>query len=82
LNIEHFLFNNHLYTVWEHYKKGFKAYLQLEKSLSAHSVGAYLHDLEKLTTFLQLEGGPRLPADLTLKELQAFVKWVSDLSWA
>lgn len=38
--------------MWEAYKKGFKAYLQLEKSLSDHSVEAYLRDLEKLTTFL------------------------------
>ena len=30
--------------MWEPYKKGFKAYLQLEKSLSDNSVQAYLRD--------------------------------------
>ncbi|MBC7651090.1 MAG: site-specific integrase, partial [Deinococcales bacterium] len=38
--------------MWEAYKKGFTAYLQLEKSLSDNSVDAYLHDVEKLTSFL------------------------------
>ena len=40
--------------MWEVYKKGFKAYLQLEKSLSENSVEAYIHDIEKLTQFLSL----------------------------
>ncbi|RYZ22242.1 MAG: site-specific tyrosine recombinase XerD [Chitinophagaceae bacterium] len=65
--------------MWDHYKKGFKAYLQLEKSLSGHSIEAYLRDLDKLTAFLELEAGARQPSELSLKELQAFVKWVSEL---
>ncbi|MBK9661188.1 MAG: site-specific integrase [Chitinophagaceae bacterium] len=39
--------------MWEPYKKGFKAYLQLEKSLSDNSVQAYLRDIELLTNYLQ-----------------------------
>ena len=35
--------------MWDSYKNGFKGYLQLERSLSDHSVDAYLHDIEKLT---------------------------------
>ncbi len=38
--------------MWEAYKKGFKAWLQLEKSLSEHSVNAYMADIDKLTQFL------------------------------
>ena len=34
--------------MWESYINGFKAWLQLEKSLSEHSVEAYLRDIEKL----------------------------------
>ena len=34
------------------YKKGFKAYLQLEKSLSENSVEAYIHDIDKFTQYL------------------------------
>jgi integrase/recombinase XerD len=35
--------------MWESYKKGFRAYLQLEKSLSRNSIDAYQRDLDKLT---------------------------------
>ncbi|GAB4092169.1 site-specific tyrosine recombinase [Flaviaesturariibacter terrae] len=65
--------------MWEHYKKGFKAYLQLEKSLSGHSIEAYLRDLDKLTAFLELAAARPQPADLQLKDLQGFVKWVAEL---
>ncbi|MGE5519055.1 MAG: site-specific tyrosine recombinase [Candidatus Dadabacteria bacterium] len=65
--------------MWEPYKKGFKAYLQLEKSLSENSVAAYLADLDKLTGFLLFTGVRKNPSDLRLEDLQAFVKWVAEL---
>ena len=65
--------------MWEAYKKGYKAYLQLEKSLSDHSVEAYLHDVTKLTQYLQVVNQEKNPAALTLKDLQAFVKWIGEL---
>ena len=65
--------------MWEPYKKGFKAYLQLEKSLSDNSVQAYLTDLDKLTQFLESNQSSATPATLELKTLQAFVQWVNEL---
>ncbi len=65
--------------MWEPYKKGFNAYLQLEKSLSAHSIEAYQRDLDKLTQFLMLKGKMVGPQDIVLKDLQEFVKWVAEL---
>ncbi len=65
--------------MWQPYKKGFKAYLQLEKSLSDNSVEAYLRDVEKLTEFLLANGNKKTPAELDLKDLQQFVKWVAEL---
>ncbi len=65
--------------MWEPYKKGFRAYLQLERSLSEHSITAYLTDLEKLTAFLQASGLKKNPAQLELKDLQKFVQWVAEL---
>jgi len=65
--------------MWNAYKKGFKAYSQLEKSLSENSVEAYLHDIEMLTSFLLATNQTKAPADIVLKDLQAFVKWVSEL---
>jgi integrase/recombinase XerD len=65
--------------MWEPYKKGFKAYLQLEKSLSDNSVEAYLHDIEKLTSFLLQTNRSRTPQQVELKDLEQFVKWISEL---
>lgn len=65
--------------MWEPYKKGFKSYLQLEKSLSVNSVSAYVSDIEKLTFFLEESQIKKNPSQLNLKELQDFVKWIAEL---
>jgi integrase/recombinase XerD len=65
--------------MWEPYKKGFKAYLQLEKSLSENSVEAYLHDIEKLTTYLVQTAIKKAPSEIILKDLEGFIKWISEL---
>jgi integrase/recombinase XerD len=65
--------------MWYSYKKGFKAWLQLEKSLADHSVDAYLHDINKFTTYLSLQETEPKPGDITLKQLEAFIKWINEL---
>ncbi len=65
--------------MWEPYKKGFKAYLQLEKSLSENSVQAYLRDIELLTNYLQSSHILSNPSAITLKDLQQFIKWIAEL---
>ncbi|MBK8521203.1 MAG: site-specific tyrosine recombinase XerD [Ferruginibacter sp.] len=65
--------------MWETYKKGFKAWLQLEKSLAANSVEAYLRDIDKLTDYLQATQKLVSPQELELKDLEKFVQWVSEL---
>lgn len=65
--------------MWEGYKKGFKAYLQLEKSLSDNTVQAYMQDLEKLTGYLLMADAGNTPQQLSLSDLEKFVKWISEL---
>jgi integrase/recombinase XerD len=65
--------------MWEPYKKGFRAFLQLERSLSENSVEAYGRDIDKLTQFLQQNGIEKNPAALELTDLQQFIKWVAEL---
>src|SRR5215510_14726868 len=65
--------------MWDAYKKGYRAYLQLEKSLNDHSVAAYGRDIEKFTQFLEERNLTRSPAEVTLKDLQQFVKWIREL---
>lgn len=65
--------------MWEPYKKGFKAYLQLERSLSGNSIEAYLSDIEKLTSFLLSTDRKKNPSEVSLDDLQQFIRWVAEL---
>ena len=65
--------------MWQVYKKGFKAYLQLEKSLSVNSIEAYLHDIEKLTNFLSVTNELKIPQQIVLKDLETFIRYISEL---
>src|SRR5689334_20475509 len=65
--------------MWEPYKKGFKAWLQLEKSLADNSVEAYLRDLEKLTDYLLASNKMLKPDEIKLKDLEKFVQWIAEL---
>ena len=67
---------------WDIFKKGFKAFLQLEKSLSAHSVEAYLRDIDKFAQYLFDEVGAIGPAEVTLKHLQSFIQTIGKLEMA
>lgn len=63
-----------------HYHNGFKAYLRLEKSLSANSVEGYLRDISKLFEYLNELG--KTPAEAGLKELTGFVQHLYSLGLA
>ena len=65
--------------MWEPYKKGYKAWLQLERSLSDNSVEAYLRDIDKLTGYLRVTGTPKSPDAIDLKDLQQFLQWIAGL---
>ena len=67
---------------WAIYKKGFKAFLQLEKSLSTHSVEAYLRDIDKLTNYFESIEKEISPADVTLKDLQGFIQCIGEMEMA
>ena len=69
----------HCHKMWEPYKKGFKAYLQLEKSLADNSVEAYLRDVDKLTEFLQSQNRLVAPEQVQLKDLQQFLQFITEL---
>ncbi|MFN8248707.1 MAG: site-specific tyrosine recombinase XerD [Ferruginibacter sp.] len=65
--------------MWEAYKKGFKAWLQLERSLADNSVEAYLRDIDKLTDYLLYTSDTKTPGEVKLKDLEGFIKWVNEL---
>ena len=65
--------------MWDTYKNGFRAWLQLEKSLSDNSVEAYGRDIDKLTQFLLTTENKKTPSQVKLKDLQHFLKWIAEL---
>lgn len=65
--------------MWNVYKKGFKAWLQLEKSLSKNSVLAYLADIERFTQYLSISNETIKPGEVNLKLLENFLQWINEL---
>lgn len=66
---------------WASYIKGFKSYLQLEKSLSLNTVEAYLRDIGKFVNYLQNENLNLQVDEVELKHLEGFVKAISELGF-
>jgi integrase/recombinase XerD len=64
---------------WNFYIKNFSAYLKIEKSLSINSVDAYLHDVQLLVRYLELENKNILPVDLKLNDIENFIAYLHDL---
>ncbi|MEL6863302.1 MAG: site-specific tyrosine recombinase XerD [Bacteroidota bacterium] len=64
---------------WSPAINGFKAYLLLERSLSPHSIDAYLRDVAKLVRFLEIKEFDLSPHEVDLEHLQAFIFWINSL---
>lgn len=65
--------------MWELHVKHFAHYLKLERSLSANSIAAYVHDVELLKQFTELKKIRATPLTLTTKQLQLFLQYISEL---
>lgn len=65
--------------MWESYKKGFKGYLRLERSLSENSVEAYLRDVSNLAAFLSASSNEKSPTDVTLTDLHQLLQWIGEM---
>lgn len=58
--------------------RGFKSYMQLERSLSNNSVEAYVRDVEKFISFLDFKELSQEPSDINLNILRDFLIWISE----
>lgn len=64
---------------WTAAKKGFKAFLRMEKGLSYNTLSAYLGDIDKLEQYTDLKQEKKSPNELSTKELFGFIHWLNDL---
>ncbi len=65
--------------MWQSHLKGYKAFLQLELSLSENSVNAYVADVGKLSQFFELENKKKNLDQVSLTDLQAFLAYLNEL---
>lgn len=66
---------------WQHFINGFESFLKLEKSLSDNSIQAYLSDVKKLQNFLSTNDKFQSPNDVSLNQLQDFLKELNELGF-
>ncbi|WP_306550911.1 site-specific tyrosine recombinase XerD [Daejeonella sp.] len=64
---------------WQSGLTGFKSYLRLERSLSANTVDAYMHDVEKLHQFFISTSQDKKLNSITSNDLKDFLVWVNEL---
>ena len=65
--------------MWPSYLKGFKAYLQLERSMAANTVEAYLHDVAMLRDHVADNYAGTGPERLELEQLQSLLVSINEL---
>ncbi|MFO7671316.1 MAG: site-specific tyrosine recombinase XerD [Bacteroidales bacterium] len=63
---------------WGPVIKDFEGFLKLEKGLSGNSVEAYLTDMGKLTSFLELEKIDLEPGAIEQEHLHRFLVWINE----
>lgn len=64
---------------WPSYIKGFKSFLQLERSLSGNSVVAYEHDVERLSQFAESRPKKIAADKISAEDLKDFIQLVNTL---
>jgi integrase/recombinase XerD len=64
---------------WSAYITGFRAYLLLERSLSEHTIDAYISDLKKLVAWLEISQLSLSPDEITTDMLSRFMQWLNEL---
>ncbi len=65
--------------MWNVYIQGFRSFLQLEKSLSPHSIEAYVRDVNKLVQYFDIHDPKKSVTAVSLKDLEQFIVWINEL---
>ena len=65
--------------MWDLNIKHFSGYLKVERSLSANTVEAYIHDIDMLHQYMLMKYPDVTPIKLTAKHLQNFLQYVNEL---
>ena len=64
---------------WKNDIQGFRSYLQLERSLSKHSIDAYERDVRKLEQYIYLNNKTKSAKKINTKEIREFIRWIAKM---
>jgi integrase/recombinase XerD len=64
---------------WEITIKGFRAYMMLERSLSANTIEAYVRDLSKFKQYFELTEKEVNPDQVKGEDIEGFIFWLNEL---
>ena len=65
--------------MWDQHIKYYENYLKLERSLSANSVEAYVHDVQLLHQFMGMKHSQVTPLKTSSRNLQEFLQYINEL---
>jgi integrase/recombinase XerD len=68
--------------MWDSLLKGYTVYLRLEKSLSVHSIEAYVRDVRRFSDFLAEEAPNVRPLNVQAAQVRAFLSFITDIGLA
>ena len=64
---------------WQRAIQGFKSYMQLERSLSANTIEAYIRDIGQLRAFITADKEDPSPIQLTTDQLKEFIQQLAEI---
>ncbi|HRG69365.1 MAG TPA: site-specific tyrosine recombinase XerD [Saprospiraceae bacterium] len=65
---------------WHSAQEGFASYLKLERSMSKHSVDAYMRDLNKLQYFAESKNPMLRPELIQMDDVEDFLSWLQQFN--
>lgn len=77
LSVRNVLYTLYNLMAWDLYIKSFKTYLQIERSLSANSIAAYIRDIKKLAAFVDEKHPGLKPESIDQELLHGFIQWIN-----